>query len=1362
MGILDDISNFKPNTLAGTGTHFIDGDTLDNPDGPNYRLRGYDAAEVSKILYTGEVKEGTAGGKETTGIISRLANEQGFNNIKPVFNSDGSPMMDSGGSRQMVDLVNDVGETFSGMLMSSGAVDLTEYSTDSDRIQKTATTAARDRAIFEGTYEPSAFDKAAVDIEIAERSQGAKSLGFKQTLVDEKERASYISYFMTQGMSRDQATSEMNKYFYRDVDIRRPGVSLDNKSLNPISDSWEQGWISVGESAYGIANLFGSSTGAEGLERWGEAGVRRQQGKLAEFGYTTNNYKDIDNIGGFIEYLGNTMALSLPYMAITAGSALAGTVLAPVVGTALAVSGAVAIPSFMYAGQTWNDMEGDNDSKSATIAIGSGIAQAVLDRLGLKGIGGIGKNPIQTIREEIPKALAKSRGISLLDAKILVKAEADSAIGQFANEAQRIAKAQITAKQASMRALGTVGVGSVSEGLTEVGQEAIGYLAAVQGSDKVFDYEEFKERLANAAIAGTALGGAFSIPGTVKDQITWMDAAARFGEPISQSDNERYIEEEKANHGGTVRTTPQLLSDVQKEVDASDNLGPNVNQRGDKHKQTTGQKTFMERASTSVMNVSNLWQAAVTNAIPKATLDKSRSARALASILGGTLTPLHGGSGIEAAQHHLVTYYKNQVHDPKAYYKRLGLRSIAGVFKSSDRARVSDMTYKVLRGAIDKRGNFNQNLVPKDTENRQVIIDLGNQLMTLGKELRQNQLDAGADLGDIKGYLLKYKSIDKAAVSKDPEKFKNLLISEYGITPDLALRITDEIRDNPNVYDLDSADAIISNVGSLNPPSHKRRKFGLSQNEKFDQFYEKDIFANVANASKTAARYVTQMKYVGKDGEIISKLLNKMQAEGVPEEEVNRVASEVKNILEAVSGNYNRPTTQAGKKLMRFQKNVMFWMTLSALPLATFSSLPEMAMTQGALTKEQIFGKNGSIRNIAQEAVAGLLPNLKKVESSTDEGILQQNNGSEGQKLLRETGFYAWEVGAATTTGVSEVSDNRKNVMEAFFRAIGLTQWTDYTRAVRASMAYDFISINSKILYQRNEARTTTTVDKKTKKKTTVTEYVTKDGEIVSQGPTREAQEAEQKLRSLGIPIEQFIPMMNAIEKGLPLSAKEMDAWNQTMKEATYNFINQAVALPSAANRPLLYQDPRFALFTQFQGFISTFTANHIPRMWNDYIKRGTPAMKYNTFVLMSTMIALGFFSQAMKDEIKFDDDDDDEGTLGNPYLDTPEYIRRGVMSSGLLGTGERIVDIFAPIYGQRSEGLGGWLYNQATGESPTVGYVGRLGDATLNAAKGDFERSLYQGLKSAPGIGPFTDTNKRLASLMTGGGWNYKDNKEN
>ena len=93
---------------------------------------------------------------------------------------------------------------------------------------------------------------------------------------------------------------------------------------------------------------------------------------------------------------------------------------------------------------------------------------------------------------------------------------------------------------------------------------------------------------------------------------------------------------------------------------------------------------------------------------------------------------------------------------------------------------------------------------------------------------------------------------------------------------------------------------------------------------------------------------------------------------------------------------------------------------------------------------------------------------------------------------------------------------------------------------------------------------------------------------------------------------------------------------SETYREATASFINEAVALPGSANRPLIYQDPRFALFTQFQGFMATFTANHIPKLWGEYIKRRTPAMKYNAFAVMATMIMLGFASQHLKDMLKY------------------------------------------------------------------------------------------------------------------------------
>ena len=248
---------------------------------------------------------------------------------------------------------------------------------------------------------------------------------------------------------------------------------------------------------------------------------------------------------------------------------------------------------------------------------------------------------------------------------------------------------------------------------------------------------------------------------------------------------------------------------------------------------------------------------------------------------------------------------------------------------------------------------------------------------------------------------------------------------------------------------------------------------------------------------------------------------------------------------------------------------------------------------------------------------------------------------------------------------------------------------------------------------------------------------------------TREDQEAEEALRNLGIDVDSFVNTSRKVMAGIPLNEQEQAQYEGNMREATFNFINDAVALPQSANRPLIYQDPRLALFTQFQGFIATFTANHIPKLWGEYAKRGTPAMKYNAFATMATMIMLGFASQYLKDLIKYGGE--------NPYLDDVEYLQRGIRASGLLGTGERVLDQFFPIYEQRSDGVGDWVWNTSTGESPAIGVAKRLGRSAGHAWEGEGQQAVKQALKSAPVFGPFTSVNEYLSTGLTGGGWNFK-----
>ena len=81
---------------------------------------------------------------------------------------------------------------------------------------------------------------------------------------------------------------------------------------------------------------------------------------------------------------------------------------------------------------------------------------------------------------------------------------------------------------------------------------------------------------------------------------------------------------------------------------------------------------------------------------------------------------------------------------------------------------------------------------------------------------------------------------------------------------------------------------------------------------------------------------------------------------GVSEEEArqmtDKAARGMRDYFDAESGNYKRPTTKFGENLQAIQRNFLFVTTISSLPLATLSSLVELALTTKSLNQEQIKG----------------------------------------------------------------------------------------------------------------------------------------------------------------------------------------------------------------------------------------------------------------------------------------------------------------------------------------------------------------------------------------------------------------------
>ena len=194
---------------------------------------------------------------------------------------------------------------------------------------------------------------------------------------------------------------------------------------------------------------------------------------------------------------------------------------------------------------------------------------------------------------------------------------------------------------------------------------------------------------------------------------------------------------------------------------------------------------------------------------------------------------------------------------------------------------------------------------------------------------------------------------------------------------------------------------------------------------------------------------------------------------------------------------------------------------------------------------------------------------------------------------------------------------------------------------------------------------------------------------------------------------------------------------------AVYRYVKERVQLPSGANRPLAFQDPHYQLIFQFNGFLSTFTGNLVPKIWNSQLRKGTAKVKYDTFALVITMIALGGVSQYLKDLIKFGGK--------TPYLDNVGLVQRAVFSSGVLGQYERIVDAIHPLYPERDTGSD-FLFNKILGEAgPSARNIQKVAVGTGQILAGQSELGVNKLFSATPGIGPFTGGRRALTDALHG-----------
>ena len=1482
----DPILGDKPKpgeTMKTPAPYWVDGDTI-NKNGIKYRLAGFDTAEIEKMILEGDGlkefmhKQGTAGGTASVKIMSELANKMGYTNLVPVLDAKGKPQKDLYG-RTLANLVNDSGQSFRQKVLTAGILGTSAYSSGLD-------SAISNMGAIERLENPNIeikdeWDQARADIQGAEIADGKYSLGVKKLAHNEAELAAANEH------------GYADYYQQNNVNVRRGDRTITNESLNPLGDSWEQGWLGVLEGGAGFFELSGKALGAETLAQIGEEGVERYRAKLNDYGTTLTDYRDVDSIMSGIRWITNSAAISLPYMAASIAGLAVGNVASVAVGAVAGAAVGLSAPAAIFAGNTYNEMEGD---KNAGAALASGIVQATLDRIGLKAIFKIGKAP-KALLDDALQALIKKQpsGVPLEIRTRIAQAQLAGAskkvIAEFAGDASKIARQQLGAKEL-FKAYGTrLTSGMGGEALTETGQEVANYIAATKFSDKPFDMQELNNRMMQAAITGGALGGVFSAPSAISNHVAWADVA--FGKmdsdgtevgqnftftenfkkkmgikhmPTNEQNSQIADEAAKVIESQVDKRAREILArnkrykdlnsrddqgidivgdtesererqDMYKEAvkEARSQLGVlDIDSRSQAYQKSWGEKPIENRVGDTLKMFPKLFKS-ISNAIfSKDVLEISGDAGyMLRDIFGHATSKAFAGEAWESSRIAETFKMLNTTVIAPIFYKTF----VKGRHSKANLNKASMDLYSLWEKSINKEGDFDPSLIPDSNVNKAFIVETIESLNNAAEESRVRQNDQAMldhtiegklntdenngykEIAKQKNFFLKHRVLDSQKVKKGKADFKKALIKN-GFSDKEANDLIQKII-SQGMIDLDEAYSAVK--GDVSAGHKKSRTLKMSEKKEFQPFLEQNIFKNVESYAKTQGRYLSHAKFIGKDSRRVSEQLNEIEknmTKHIGKERarnrVNKMAYELERAINAESGNYKRPETDGGRKLEQIQRSFLLFTTLAGLSLATISSFVELALTGRSFKPHQIDGllktQGNELATMLKRGM-GEIANLPHAATGLGGNINTATFMSNGQRILNKLGFGDYTLGAATTSGATEINAWQQNIMKGFFKWNGLQGWTNYTRAVRAAMATDFINDKLKIVadysyliqkdsLEYNEDNIISESDILSMKENNgdnilkglgfksgidsvesdsdarAFQSLTKD-EITQL--TKEVTQAHEYLQNLGIDVDTFVDFYMRYELNIAaknraefkiitdpdstpemiaaaqqtiisnnesnatsdilvdptsdlyfLTEQELELRDTQLREAVFNFINEAVALPQTMNRPLIYQDPRFALFTQFQGFMATFTANHMKRMWDEGIARGSPGMRYSTFVTIGTMIMLGFASQALKDWIKHEDGE-------NEHLDRSQYIQRGIRSSGLLGTYERVIDQFMPLYPQGRQGnssMGTWLLSSAATESPGLSNLKRLALGTVDIASGNVGKGVEKYTASAPIIG--------------------------
>ncbi len=1273
---------------------FVDSDTLSGPDSHDIRLRDVSGPEAPHVIQDKgwffddnyDISQGEYKGKFMSDLVSNLAKDGGYD--KTVTTGDTGYF-----GRDIGDKLNEKGESFTNKLLFEGIL-----SARDEQSQQVV-----DRGEMYRTMNPNVQDIWSDARAASVRKDAESVIGWKETAINEQQLAQEYS----------DTGPTWGRYRTSDVQNRHEGMNIFGQADNSLTGGLESGLGSIQASAYGAVSAIGDLFDSEGVYQWGKAQADAQEYENRKLGSFINTIGDVNSISDAGQYIAGMTGQMLPYLAGLFGATVVGSGVAAVTGvTALGVGIGVGIPTLIYSGEVYNNMEGDMSEKKVGYALSAGMAAALLDRLGLKGLMKPSDFLKKDVDEQLIQQFADKHNIPVKNARTKLQnqahAKAAKAYAQIhgisiKEAAEKVSKELVDIQQELMKEIGgkatlelnkrllareglqRVTTGGGREMLTEVGQEATMYAGAVAGSEKEWNNEEFGNIVANAATGGFIIGGGISgTMGTTSSLGKFKQAQRDYGAADGTFRNKFY-------EGSTESNLMQVFNDAA--FKSGDDYAATMDAEiAEGHKQDTfKEKGFVQTVKEFPRRFAQKTGAIIENSVDDISPEAAHTLLTLLDNFAPSNTSHMAGVSVGKIKQTLTTKMQREF--------TIAENNLAGELGLSinkkGRQQASDMLTEWQRFTDSTKDVSNENIPEKLKPHVEALKTASERVNTATDALRNIVVKQSGEkgIGRQSNYFSKAVKLDPNQVRKNKAEFMKMARNYLKYSQKQADMFYDILVNGPKGYDATKLDELGFNKITSRPNNLKRKTAELHKYKDIDKFLHNNKFDQIRAITEQDINYALDKKYIGTKGEKVKRALALLK-EQMGDQWDPRYASHIMDSIAASRQDY-RPIKN--KTLRELQSWLSWYNATTQLHGSMLSSIPELGMMMlGATGQRNTEAIGNATHGVARKLRHDLKKNYAKV---------RKNSGyTEDDLDLAVDNFYGYgyshtEQGAIAAYDVEMGSGKgnvfRERTMRAFFNLNLLAPFTDATRVARLSIANDAIFSDLDIVanfYLDNP---------------TISNYAADAwGRLRDINVNPHKMAAEYKTLIDAMKVDPSVDKMNAdsihryIKKHNPKLLDELDM-------ARKSFVDNALANPNPVDRPLWYSNPHFRLMTQYNGFLSTFTSHILPKIWKN-VKEGNPSARYNAVAGAAGMLALGFIGQGLKDEIDRE---------GKPPKSLTEfgYYQRGIMASGLFGTTERFINLAHPLYGSWRSPM-----DRLTGEiGPFTGSIENAYRAASDAAEG-------------------------------------------